>query len=135
MATDLVEPPVTLVKTLGDAVMMVSDDPEPLVALALSLVGLAEEEGDEFPELKAGLAFGPALPRAGDWYGHSINLASRITQVARASSVLASQELKDEVGDARYHWSFAGERRLKGIDGGTKLFRVRERRDDGKDEE
>lgn len=130
LAADLIEPPVVLVKTIGDAVMMVSDEPEPLLATTLKLVDLAADEGDGFPDLKGGLAHGPAVPRAGDWYGHTINLAARITQVARASSVLTSTEVKDEVGDEAFSWSFAGERRLKGIEGGVKLFRARERREE-----
>jgi adenylate cyclase len=127
MAADLIEPPVVLVKTIGDAVMMVSDEPEPLLATTLRLVHLASEEGEDFPDLKGGLAHGQAVPRAGDWYGHTINLAARITQVARASAVLTSADVKEAVGDDDYRWSFAGERRLKGIDGGVKLFRARER--------
>jgi adenylate cyclase len=124
LAAEVIEPPVTIIKTIGDAVMMVSDEPEPMLAAALELVARAEAEED-FPELKAGLALGPAVPRAGDWYGHSINLSARITQVARPSSVLASQEVKDAVGKDGYEWSYAGERKLKGIEGGTKLFRAR----------
>ena len=124
LAAEVIEPPVEIIKTIGDAVMMVADDPEPILAQTLVLVARAEAEGD-FPELKGGLASGPAVARAGDWYGHSINLAARITQVARPSSVLASQEVKDAVGRDDYEWSFAGERKLKGIEGGVKLFRAR----------
>lgn len=124
LAAEVIEPPVEIIKTIGDAVMMVAEEPEPILAMALELVARAEAEED-FPELKAGLASGPAVPRAGDWYGHSINLAARITQVARPSSVLASQEVKDSVGKDDYAWSFAGERKLKGIEGGVKLFRAR----------
>jgi adenylate cyclase len=134
MAAEVIDPPVTLIKTIGDAVMMVSDEPEPMLETTLRLVEMAAEEGDEFPELKGGLAHGHALPRAGDWYGHTINLAARVTQAARSSSVLATAEVKDAIGEDRYRWSFAGERRLKGIEGGVKLFRARER-DAGAEEE
>ena len=87
------EPPVRLVKTIGDAAMFVSPEPAPLVEVALELVDAFEEE--ELPSLRAGIAFGPALQRAGDYYGNSVNLASRVTGVARPGSVLCTREVRD----------------------------------------
>ena len=105
--------------------MFVSPQPAPLVDAALQLVEASEAEGDDFPPLRAGVALGPALNRGGDWYGHPVNLASRITGVARPGSVLAAQEVHDAVGEDEYRWSYAGQRHLKGVRGETKLFRVR----------
>jgi adenylate cyclase len=67
---------------------------------------------------------GLALPRAGDWFGRPVNLASRITSVARPGSLLVERELREAV-DGAYRWSFAGERRLRGIRGPVPLFRAR----------
>ena len=64
MATAVAEPPVRLVKMIGDAAMLVSAEPEPMLDAALRLVEAAEEEGEEFPYLRAGLARGPG-PRPG----------------------------------------------------------------------
>lgn len=124
IATTVSEPPVRLVKMIGDAAMMVSTDPLALVETALTLVETADEEGEDFPQVRAGIAFGPALAQAGDYYGRPVNLASRITGVARPGSVLADQGATEAIGDA-YHHSFAGERRLKGIEGRVRLFRLR----------
>ncbi len=124
LATSVVSPPVRLVKTIGDAVMLVSPDAEPLVAQALDLVAAAAAEGDQFPVLRAGLATGPTLPQSGDYYGRSVNLASRITGVARPGSVLVDTPTREAAGEG-FDYSFAGERRLKGIDSRQKLFRVR----------
>lgn len=124
MATAVAEPPVRLVKMIGDAAMLVSAEPEPLLQAALSLIETAEGEGEEFPFLRAGIALGPALAQAGDYYGRAVNLASRITGIARPGSVLVDAATKAEVGDG-FSYSFAGERRLKGIDSGVKLFRAR----------
>jgi adenylate cyclase len=125
LATEVVVPPVRLVKTIGDAVMLVSPEAEPLVGQALDLVAAAAAEGDQFPVLRAGIATGPTLPQAGDYYGRSVNLASRVTGVARPGSVLVDTATRDAAGDSGLTYSFAGERRLKGIDARTKLFRVR----------
>jgi adenylate cyclase len=92
--------------------------------LALHLIDAADAEGEDFPQLRAGAALGQALPRAGDWFGRPVNLASRITAVARPSSLLVERELRESV-EGPYRWSFAGERRLKGIRGAVPLFRAR----------
>jgi adenylate cyclase len=117
VTASLVEKPVTFVKTIGDAVMLVSPRPDPLLDVALRLV-----EAD-LPDLRVGVACGPALERAGDWYGSPVNQASRVTDVARPNSVLTTESVHDHVED-RWSWSFAGERKLKGV-GPTKLFRAR----------
>ncbi|MEK6277928.1 MAG: adenylate cyclase regulatory domain-containing protein [Actinomycetota bacterium] len=124
MASAVAEPPVQLVKLIGDAAMLVSTEPEPLLDAALRLVKAADEEGEEFPQLRAGVAHGPALGQGGDYYGRPVNLASRITGVARPGSVLASEEATRAAGGA-FHYSFAGERPLKGVEGRVELFRVR----------
>jgi adenylate cyclase len=124
LASDVVEAPVRLVKTIGDAAMLSSPEPESLLAAGLALVEAAEGEGEDFPGLRAGAAWGPALLRAGDWFGRPVNLASRITSVARPGSLLSDHGLRDSAPE-RFSYSFAGERRLKGIREPVKLFRVR----------
>ncbi|HUA75739.1 MAG TPA: adenylate cyclase regulatory domain-containing protein [Solirubrobacteraceae bacterium] len=124
LASEVVAPPVRLVKTIGDAAMLASPEPEPLLDAALQLIEAADAEGEEFPQLRAGAAQGQALPRAGDWFGRPVNLASRITAVARPGSLLVAGELR-ESAEGPYRWSYAGERRLKGIRGGVKLYRAR----------
>ena len=124
LAGGAVEPPVRLVKMIGDAVMLAGPDPAAVVDSALRLVETASEQGEEFPMLRAGVAWGRALPRAGDWYGRPVNLASRVTGIARPGSLLADGGIHDRLED-EYDWSFAGERRLKGIDGKVKLYRCR----------
>jgi adenylate cyclase len=124
MASAVAEPPVRLVKTIGDAVMFISAEPEPMLAASLSLIAAAEAEGDEFPLLRAGLACGPVLPQSGDYYGRPVNLASRITGVARPGSVVADSAVKAAAEDG-YAYTYIGERRLKGIDSRVKLFRAR----------
>ena len=128
IAADVAPPPVRVVKMIGDAAMLVSTEPEALVGSALDLVEAADAEEADFQMLRAGVAHGTALARGGDWYGRPVNLASRITAVARPGSVLADEDAKAAAGDS-FRYSFAGERRLKGIDSRVRLFRVR--RDSG----
>jgi adenylate cyclase len=124
MASAVAEPPVRLVKTIGDAVMLVSTEPEAMVAAALSLIHAAEQEGQQFPWLRAGIASGPTLPQSGDYYGRAVNLASRITNVARPGSVVLDEATKEAAGE-RFTYSYVGERKLKGLDYRVKLYRAR----------
>jgi adenylate cyclase len=125
LASELTTSPVRLVKTIGDAVMTVSAQARPLVEQSLDLVAAAAAEGDQFPLLRAGIATGPTLPQAGDYYGRSVNLASRVTGIARPGSVVIDAATREALGEDGFEYSFAGERRLKGIDARVKLFRVR----------
>jgi adenylate cyclase len=124
LATAVAEPPVRLVKTIGDEVMLVSSDPETMVAAALALIAAAEAEGQQFPWLRAGIASGPTLPQSGDYYGRAVNLASRLTGVARPGSVVLDEATRDAAGDG-FDYSYVGERRLKGLDYRVKLYRAR----------
>lgn len=124
LASETIEQPVRLIKTIGDAVMLTSAEPQPLLDAALALVELAGEEGEHFPRLRAGVAGGLALSRAGDWFGRPVNLASRITQIARPGSVLVEREVRGATRE-HYHWSYAGERRLRGVRGAVALYRAR----------
>jgi adenylate cyclase len=122
LAIEAVIPPVRLVKTIGDAAMFVSPASEPLVETVLSLVERAEAE--QFPELRGGLAGGVALSRGGDWYGPPVNLANRLTGVARPGSLLGTREVRDAARHG-YHCSYAGEWKLRGFKRRVPLYRIR----------
>ncbi|HET7197089.1 MAG TPA: adenylate cyclase regulatory domain-containing protein, partial [Burkholderiales bacterium] len=93
LAFEVASPPVRLIKTIGDAAMLAGPEPEPLLGAALGLIEAAEGEGGAFPQLRAGAALGMAVPSAGDWFGRPVNLASRITSIARPGSLLVEREL------------------------------------------
>lgn len=124
LISNVVGPPVRLVKMIGDAGMLVCEDSDALIEAAFALIEAAADQHDGFPELKAGIARGRAINKWGDWFGSPVNVASRVTSIARPSSVLVTEEVhSDAAGD--YRWSFAGERHLKGIQRETKLYRAR----------
>jgi adenylate cyclase len=124
LATTVAEPPVRLVKLIGDAAMLVSSDGEAMVEAALRMVEAAEREGTDFPRLRAGVAHGSVHVQGGDYYGRPVNLASRLTGVAKPGSVLLDAAAKEVAGPA-YSYSYAGERHLKGFDARFKLYRAR----------
>lgn len=124
LATAVAEPPVRLVKLIGDAAMLVSTDATAMVEAALRMVEAADQEGDEFPRLRAGIAHGSVHVQAGDYYGRPVNLASRLTGIALPGSVLVDAAVREAVGEG-FRFSFAGEKHLKGFDHRVKLFRAR----------
>jgi adenylate cyclase len=125
LARELAEPPVRFIKTIGDAVMLVSPEPVPLLQMLLRLVEAADAD-DALPRLKAGMATGMAVSRAGDWFGSPVNQASRVTGVARPGAVLLAESARDAVADTPgFTWSFAGARKLKGIRDEVPLYRAR----------
>jgi adenylate cyclase len=128
LATEESGGPVRLVKTIGDAAMFVSPEIAPLVDSALSLVEAVEAA--ELPAVRAGIASGQATLRSGDYYGNSVNLASRVTGIARPGSVLCTEPVRDAASE-EFEWSFAGRHRLKGVAEAMSLFRAR--RLDGSD--
>lgn len=129
LARDITVPPVRFIKTIGDAVMFVCPEPLPMLDVVVKLVDV--DTDNDFPRLRAGLASGMAVSRAGDWFGSPVNVASRVTGVARPGTVLAADSVWENIADTgEFSASFAGARRLKGIKNEVKLFRIR-RGDDG----
>jgi adenylate cyclase len=126
ISRDVVEPPVRLVKTIGDAVMLTSPTPAPLVRTALALVAASDAESEDgaFPQVRVGVAYGPAVARGGDVFGRAVNLASRVTSIARAGSVLATREVRDAARED-FAWSAAHARRIKGLPDPVPLYRAR----------
>lgn len=125
LAREVAVPPVRFIKTIGDAAMFVCPDPLPMLDVVLKLVESVDTDND-FPRLRAGVASGMAVSRAGDWFGSPVNVASRVTSVARPGTVLAAETVWEALGETgRFSGSFAGARRLKGIKNEVKLFRIR----------
>lgn len=80
-----------VVKTLGDGVLFTTPTAAAAVEVALETVA-AHLEDEELPAVRAGVAIGPVLVRLGDVYGEPVNLASRLSDEARPSSVLVDRE-------------------------------------------
>lgn len=79
-----------LVKTLGDEVMFVAADPTRAVAIALAMHEL-EGSGAEPLALRIGVATGRLVTTMGDVYGDTVNLASRLTAIARPGTTLVDE--------------------------------------------
>ncbi|HRV59482.1 MAG TPA: adenylate cyclase regulatory domain-containing protein, partial [Solirubrobacterales bacterium] len=125
VAIEVTNPEVRLVKTIGDAAMLVSEDGAALFDAALRFIEVGNEAGEDLPALRVGVARGEAIKQVGDWFGPPVNLASRITEAARPDSVLADKAAVDAAGEEDFRYSWVGQHRFKGLDRPVKLYRVR----------
>jgi adenylate cyclase len=81
------------VKWLGDGVMFYFPNPGDGVLAALDMVeGVAAEA---LPPARVGIHAGPVVFQEGDYFGRTVNIASRIAEYARPGEVLVSQEVVD----------------------------------------
>jgi adenylate cyclase len=81
-----------LVKTLGDEVLFSAETPEVGAEIALTVAAAIQDE-TEVPDVRVGVAYGPVLPLMGDVFGTTVNLAARLTSLARPGSVVIDSEL------------------------------------------
>ena len=104
-----------VIKTIGDEVMYVADDPLTAVRVALAL---SEAYGDDdlLSDVRVGIATGAVLARDGDYYGPVVNLASRLVGVAYPGTVVVSSDMHEALaGDAGVAFRALRSRRLKDI--------------------
>ncbi len=80
-----------IIKNIGDEVLIVADDPAAAADIALELTRRGEDDDDSFPPVRAGLAYGDVVNRLGDVFGPVVNIASRLTSVARPGTVLVDE--------------------------------------------
>ncbi|TMR96108.1 adenylate/guanylate cyclase domain-containing protein [Nonomuraea basaltis] len=84
-----------LVKTLGDEVLFTAPTAAQAAAIALDLI--------DTDELRVGMAYGPVVPMMGDVFGTTVNLAARLTAIARPGTVLVDSELAEGLDGHELH--------------------------------
>jgi adenylate cyclase len=116
-----------LVKTIGDEVMFSSLEPDAAACIALGLLdAVSPEKG--YPPLRIGVAAGPVMPREGDLFGPTVNLANRLVAVARPGTVVIDRSMRDVLAeDDRFAVTPIAHRHLKGV-GRVRPYRLRRAR-------
>ena len=87
-----------LVKTVGDEILFVADDSRVAARTAQDL-HRAHASDPDVPEMRIGLATGPVLRRMGDVFGSTVNLASRLTALARPGTTLVDAASAAQLAD------------------------------------
>ncbi|WP_240917134.1 adenylate/guanylate cyclase domain-containing protein [Nocardioides sp. HDW12B] len=103
-----------LIKTLGDSVLFVADEPDRAVRIALGMVDVVG--GDpRLPDVRLGLASGEIVTRMGDVFGPPVNLAARLTAVARRNRVIVDEATAAGLSPDRFETRRLSVRPLRGF--------------------
>jgi adenylate cyclase len=114
-------PEATIVKTIGDEVMVVSPEPASLTEWAVGLL-------DRFPERprpRVGIHYANAVYRDGDYFGTHVNLVHRVVERAQAGEVLVTDGVTGSLSERGLTCEPIGEVNLKGFPVATPLYLVR----------
>ncbi len=105
------------VKAIGDALLVrvpTADDAVRLGVRAARDIGGA---GHGFPSVRVGMHHGPAIERAGDYFGRTVNIAARVSALAGAGEVLVTDEVVRSAGEIEaVRFLERGRYPLKGIE-------------------
>ncbi len=110
------------VKWLGDGVMFHFPDPGQAVLCSLDLV--EKTPGAGMPPAHVGVHAGPVVFRDGDYFGRTVNVASRIAGLAGPGEVLASEAAVDSCSAEGVRFDHLGPVELKGVARPIQVFRA-----------
>ncbi len=112
----------TIVKTIGDEVMVVSPDAAALTEWAVDFLSRFPQR----PQPRVGIHCGEAVYRDGDYFGSQVNLAHRVVDRALAGEVLVTDRVATAIaGREPLGFEPIGQVSLKGFPVPTELFVVR----------
>ena len=111
----------SVIKKLGDAVMIHGEDAARVVALALRLRRELAREGG-CPPLRMGVHSGSAVERDGDWYGATVNVAARVADAAGADEILLSLTTRERIARAGVTIADRGARSFKNVTAPLAVF-------------
>ncbi len=117
-----------LLKTYGDGVMMSFEDSSSAVRSVVDAQRALSEYNGAHPDESLcagfGLTWGSAIRTGDDLFGHSVNLAKRLADVAKACQIVVSPEIRNEaVKTTSFPFRDLGEREIKGL-GKSRLYEV-----------
>ncbi|MEZ5091538.1 adenylate/guanylate cyclase domain-containing protein [Nocardioides sp.] len=90
-----------MIKSIGDSVLIVNDDPERALETAEQVIAVVGRDG-RLPDIRIGLATGSVVMRMGDVFGRPVNLAARLTAVARRNRVIVDRATADLLPEERF---------------------------------
>jgi adenylate cyclase len=90
-----------IIKSLGDSVLFVTNTAEEAVGVAEGIINVIGRD-PKMPDVRLGLASGPVVQRLGDIFGPPVNMAARLTQVARRNRLIVDQNTADLLPDEEW---------------------------------
>ncbi len=90
-----------IIKSLGDSVLFVIDDADKSMAIAEGIINVVGRD-PKMPDVRVGVASGPVVQRLGDVFGPPVNMAARLTAVARRNRIIIDQHTADKLSPELY---------------------------------
>lgn len=113
----------SLVKTLGDAVMVRGDDPLETVRVGLVIEGgIGRHHG--WPPVRVGVHTGPAVERRGDWFGAAVNVAARVLNAAEPGQVVVTDDTRVAIEPGQLEFRALGRHELRNVLEGHDLYQA-----------
>ncbi len=103
-----------VIKTIGDSVLFVNDDAVAAYDTAEGIISVVGRDA-RMPDVRLGLATGSVVLRLGDVFGPPVNLAARMTSVARRNRVIVDQETAELLPADQFETRLLPARPLRGF--------------------
>ncbi|MGH3496161.1 MAG: adenylate/guanylate cyclase domain-containing protein [Nocardioidaceae bacterium] len=103
-----------VIKTLGDSVLFVAEDPVAAVGIALDIVEAIGPD-TSLPDVRVGLATGTVISRLGDVFGPPVNIAARLTTVARRNRVIVDEPTAAAMPEEEFETRTLPARPMRGL--------------------
>lgn len=103
-----------VIKSLGDSVLFVADSAEDAADIAFDIIAVIGQDS-RLPDVHVGLATGPSVFRMGDVYGPAVNLAARLTAVARRNRVIVDSDTASALDMDRFEARTLPARPIRGF--------------------
>jgi adenylate cyclase len=109
-----------VIKWLGDGVMSYFQDPAGSVVSGLEMVERAKTRS--LPPARVGIHSGPVIFQEGDYFGRTVNIASRIADYASPGEVVVTQQVVEAIPEDGLRFDEIGPVDLKGVEGAPRLY-------------
>ncbi|MDQ4055698.1 MAG: adenylate/guanylate cyclase domain-containing protein [Actinomycetota bacterium] len=90
-----------VIKSIGDSVLFVNDDAIAGYDTAEGIINVIGRDS-RMPDVRVGLASGPVLMRLGDVFGPPVNMAARLTAVARRNRIIIDAATAEKLPDDQF---------------------------------
>ena len=103
-----------VIKSIGDSVLFVNDDPVRAYDTAEGIINVIGRDS-RMPDVRLGLASGSVVMRLGDVFGPPVNLAARLTAVARRNRVIIDKATATLLPDDQFETRALPARPMRGF--------------------
>ncbi|WP_230486671.1 adenylate/guanylate cyclase domain-containing protein [Nocardioides anomalus] len=103
-----------VIKSIGDSVLFVHEQPVPAYEIAEGIITVIGRD-TRMPDVRVGLASGLVVQRLGDVFGPPVNMAARLTAVARRNRVIIDAETAGLLPDDQFETRRLAARPVRGF--------------------